>query len=64
MLDDGMLIVHGFIGAPDGSETYRDRVSGPATEAESLGRELARRMQSAGAETLLERLRQEAAASS
>jgi hydroxymethylbilane synthase len=63
-LDDGTLTVHGFIGAPDGSETYRDRVSGPAIEAESLGRELARRMQSAGAETLLERLRREAAATS
>jgi hydroxymethylbilane synthase len=58
------LTVHGFIGAPDGGETYRDRVDGPAIEAESLGRELARRMQSAGAETLLERLRQEAAATS
>jgi hydroxymethylbilane synthase len=63
-LDGGTLTVHGFIGAPDGGETYRDRVDGPATEAESLGRELARRMQSAGAETLLERLRQEAAATS
>ena len=63
-LDGGTLVVHGFIGAPDGSETYRDLASGPAAEAESLGRGLARRMQSAGAETLLERLRQEAAASS
>jgi hydroxymethylbilane synthase len=63
-LDGGTLTVHGFIGAPDGGETYRDCVSGPATGAETLGRELARRMQSAGAETLLERLRQEAAATS
>jgi len=63
-LDGGTLTVRGFIGAPDGSETFRDCVSGPATGAESLGRELARRMQSAGAETLLERLRQEAAATS
>ncbi len=64
VLDGGTLILHGFIGAPDGSETYRDRLRGPATEAEALGRGLARRMQSAGAETLLERLRQEAAARS
>jgi hydroxymethylbilane synthase len=56
------LVVHGFIGAPDGSETYRDRLAGPATGAEALGRDLARRMQAAGAEPLLERLRQEAAA--
>ena len=40
---------------------YEDK-GGPAIEAGSLGRGLARRMQSAGAETLLERLRQEAAA--
>jgi len=63
-LDGSTLTVRGFIGAPDGGETYRDKVTGPAAEAESLGRELARRMQSAGAESLLERLRQEAAATS
>ena len=63
-LAGGTLTVHGFIGAPDGSETYRDELSGPATQAETLGRELARRMQAAGAEPLLERLRQEAAAAS
>ena len=61
-LDDATLTVRGFIGAPDGGETYRDQLSGPADRAESLGRELARRMQAAGAEQLLERLRQEAAA--
>jgi hydroxymethylbilane synthase len=63
-LDGGTLTVRGFIGAPDGGETYRDQVSGPAAEAERLGRELAARMQAAGAEVLLERLRQEAAAAS
>jgi hydroxymethylbilane synthase len=63
-LDGGTLTVRGFIGAPDGSETYRDQVSGPAAAAERLGRELAMRMQAAGAEVLLERLRQEAAAAS
>jgi hydroxymethylbilane synthase len=62
VLDGSQLTVHGFIGAPDGGETYRDQVVGAATAAESLGHDLARRMQAAGAETLLERLRQEAAA--
>jgi hydroxymethylbilane synthase len=62
VLDGDTLTVRGFIGAPDGSETYRDQVTGPAAQAESLGRELARRMQAAGAEQLLERLREEAAA--
>jgi hydroxymethylbilane synthase len=61
-LEGDTLTVRGYIGAPDGSETYRDRLSGPAAQAETLGRELARRMQAAGAEPLLERLRQEAAA--
>jgi hydroxymethylbilane synthase len=61
-LEGDTLTVRGYIGAPDGSETYRDRLSGPPAQAESLGRELARRMQAAGAEPLLERLRQEAAA--
>ena len=61
-LADGTITVRGFIGAPDGSETYRDELSGLAAQADALGRELARRMQAAGAETLLERLRQEAAA--
>lgn len=62
VLAGDQLTVHGFIGAPDGGETYRDEVVGAATAAESLGHDLARRMQAAGAETLLERLRQEAAA--
>ena len=61
-LDGGRLTVRGFIGAPDGSETYRDQVYGSATEAAALGHELARRMQAAGAGQLLERLRQEAPA--
>jgi hydroxymethylbilane synthase len=61
-LDQGLLTVRGFIGAPEGDETYRDRISGAAADAESLGRALAARMQSSGAEDLLERLRREAAA--
>jgi hydroxymethylbilane synthase len=61
-LDQGLLTVRGFIGAPEGDETYRDRISGAPADAESLGRALAARMQSSGAETLLERLRREAAA--
>ena len=61
-LDQGLLTVRGFIGAPEGDETYRDRISGAPADAESLGRALAARMQSSGAEALLERLRREAAA--
>ena len=61
-LADGELTLHGFVGAPDGGETYRDSLGGPAGDAESLGLALARRMQAAGAGALLERLRDEAAA--
>jgi hypothetical protein len=48
--------------APDGSEAYRDRVSGAPADAVQLGRQLATRMQTAGAGVLLERLRREAQA--
>ena len=60
-LAGGTLTVRGFIGSPDGSETYRDELVGPVQQAEALGRALAQRMQAAGAGELLERLRQEAA---
>jgi hydroxymethylbilane synthase len=60
-LEGGTLTLRGFIGSPEGDETYRDRISGAAREAESLGRALAARMQGTGAGPLLERLRQEAA---
>ena len=63
-LDGDTLVLRGFIGAPDGSQTFRDRMSGPAADAVALGRSLARRMLAAGAAPLLERLRQEAAAAS
>jgi hydroxymethylbilane synthase len=61
-LEQAQLTVRGFIGAPDGGETYSDRITGAPADAEALGRALAVRMQSSGAEALLERLRQEAAA--
>jgi hydroxymethylbilane synthase len=56
----GSLTLRGFVGAPDGSEAYRDGLSGPATDADGLGLALARRMQAAGAGALLDRLRSEA----
>jgi hydroxymethylbilane synthase len=59
-LDAGALSLRGFIGAPDGSEVYRDGISGPAADAGQLGLTLAKRMQAAGAGPLLDRLRSEA----
>ncbi len=61
-LDGGVITLRGFVGAPDGTEVYRDRITGPAADAERLGLELARRVQAAGAGPLLERLRDEATA--
>ena len=55
-LDHQQLTLHGFIGSPDGSETYRDRIAGPQGDAEALGELLAARMQAAGGGALLERL--------
>jgi len=64
LLDGPRLTVHGFVGAPDGGEVYRDHEAGAAADAVRLGRTLAERMKAAGAGALLERLRQEAAAAS
>jgi hydroxymethylbilane synthase len=64
VLDGGALTVHGFVGSPDGSEVYRDVERGAPADTEALGHRLAERMKAAGAGTLLERLRHEAAATS
>jgi hydroxymethylbilane synthase len=50
------LALAGFVGSPDGGEAYRDRISGPVTEAAALGLALAERILDAGAASLLERL--------
>jgi hydroxymethylbilane synthase len=63
-LEGGDLVLRGFIGAPDGSEAYRDSIRGKSGQAVELGRTLAHRMQAAGAGMLLDRLRAEAAAAS
>jgi len=63
-LEAGTLALRGFVGAPDGSEVYRDLERGAAGEAGSIGRRLAARMQAAGAGPLLRRLEREAAAAS
>ena len=58
------LVLHGFVGAPDGRETYRDTLRGAPDAAPALGHALAARMRAAGAGRLLERLRDEATTSS
>ncbi|MDQ5894873.1 MAG: hydroxymethylbilane synthase [Actinomycetota bacterium] len=50
---DGLMSVAGFAGLADGSLWLRDRVEGDPGRAEELGRELARRMITAGAAEIL-----------
>ena len=64
LVDGAALAVHGFVGAPDGTEVYRDVERGALAEAELLGHRLAARIQPVGAGSLLERLHLEAAGSS
>lgn len=54
---DGQLVVSGYLGAPDGSQSFRDRISGPVSQAEALGRELAHALRSCGGAELLEELK-------
>jgi len=52
---DGMLVLRGFAGLPDGSEHVRDLVEGDATQPVALGEALVERMAAAGALELLAR---------
>jgi hydroxymethylbilane synthase len=55
-VDGDRLVLDGYLGWPDGSEQYRDRVSGGVNEATSLGRELAEAILRAGGDELLAEL--------
>lgn len=57
--DSGRLVVTGFLGAPDGSQGIRDRISGSVDDAEALGAELADAILSAGGADILADLRGE-----
>ena len=47
------MVIEGFAGLPDGSKWVRDRIEGDRANPEELGRELARRMELAGAAAIL-----------
>lgn len=51
---DGLMTIAGFAGLADGSVWLRDRVEGDPGRSEELGRELARRMITAGAGEILD----------
>ena len=52
-IDGDRLDVTALVAMPDGSASIRDRVSGPADEAEQLGEQLARRLLEQGAADML-----------
>jgi hydroxymethylbilane synthase len=58
-LQDGVLELRGLVGWPDGSAVIRDTVSGPVTEAETLGRQLAKGLLDNGARPILDALLQD-----
>ncbi|MBW3594984.1 MAG: hydroxymethylbilane synthase [Actinobacteria bacterium] len=55
----GQIVVNGYLAWPDGSQAFRDRISGSPNDAESLGRELGLAIRSCGGDELLEELREE-----
>jgi hydroxymethylbilane synthase len=52
-LDDGELLLSAFVGLPDGSRWIRDELAGPGDDPAAVGREVAGRLESAGARELL-----------
>jgi hydroxymethylbilane synthase len=60
VLEAGMIELRGLVGWPDGREIIRGKVSGPAGDAESLGRGLAEGLLSRGARSILDELLDEA----
>ena len=59
VVSGGQILVSGYLGWPNGSQSFRDRISGRPDDAESLGRELALAIRSCGGDELLEALRDE-----
>ena len=59
VVGDTSMVVSGYLGYPDGSQAFRDRISGSPGEAAALGTELAQAIRSCGGDELLEWLREE-----
>ncbi|HEX4403506.1 MAG TPA: hydroxymethylbilane synthase [Polyangia bacterium] len=56
VLTEGRVVLRGLVGRPDASEMIRDEVSGPPSDAASLGADLARRLLARGADRILREL--------
>ena len=59
ILDHGVILLRGMVGAVDGSELVHGEIAGPPEDAEYLGRVLAEDLLSRGADRLLEALHAE-----
>lgn len=55
-LDGEVVQLTGLVGSPDGARILRDRLQGPAAEAQRLGERLAERLLAAGAKDILDAL--------
>ena len=55
-LENDLIELRGLVGWPDGSEIVRGQISGPAQDAETLGRELAEELLARGARPILDAL--------
>jgi hydroxymethylbilane synthase len=53
VIDGGVLQLDGLVARPDGSQILRDNLSGPATDPEALGSQLAEQLIDRGARALL-----------
>jgi hydroxymethylbilane synthase len=58
---EGTLTLEAFIGMPDGTHLVRDRASGPAAEAERIGRALGEKLLAAGGREILDKLARQGA---
>ena len=63
VVSGNQMLVNGYLGWPNGSQSFRDRISGRPEDAATLGRELALAIKSCGGDELLEELREDEAPS-
>ena len=56
LLDNNEIYLRGLVGRPDGSKVVKDEIRGPASEAETLGVQLAERLLKQGADEILSEL--------
>jgi hydroxymethylbilane synthase len=56
-VQEGALVVSGYLGSPFGGDGFRDRISGPLSDAGALGAELADAILQAGGDEVLDEVR-------